>query len=350
MVRSRITTARAGVALVAAAALLLGPLAVPGWGATQSRVSGPERTSTAAQISRQTFPNGADTAIIARADTFPDALAASALAGAVDGPVLLTWPRALSAPARVELRRLRPDTVYVLGGLAQVQSDVTAALGTGVDVESLQGGDRYGTAAAIAREAVDELGGIGEADGQSTVLIASAATYADALTSSSTAYAGGHPVLFTAQDQLPPSTASFLRDLEPQGAIVLGGTGAISEAVVRQIRDLGVEVKRVAGANRFDTAAQFGALASARPQQTTSDDVVLARGDMFPDALAGASIAGARGAPILLTQTPTRLSSATRDFLEEHCDDIDRVAGLGGTAAIAAVALADATNLATRCD
>src|SRR5439155_1527704 len=55
--------------------------------------------------------------------------------------------------------------------------------------------------------------------------------------------------------------------------------------------------KRFAGADRYDTArllaqSTFGGGAS---------DAVIARGDLFPDALAGSYLAGAKSGPILLT-------------------------------------------------
>lgn len=56
--------------------------------------------------------------------------------------------------------------------------------------------------------------------------------------------------------------------------------------------------ERLAGIDRYATAVDI-----SQEVFTTSDDVVLARGDVYADALAGNGVAGAVDAPILLTQS-----------------------------------------------
>lgn len=56
--------------------------------------------------------------------------------------------------------------------------------------------------------------------------------------------------------------------------------------------------ERLAGIDRYTTAIDV-----SQEVFTTSDDVVLARGDVYADALAGNGVAGAVDAPILLTQS-----------------------------------------------
>jgi putative cell wall-binding protein len=79
--------------------------------------------------------------------------------------------------------------------------------------------------------------------------------------------------------------------------------------------------ERLAGHNRFATAAAVSH--SAFPKPGSAAAVVLARGDEYPDALAGGPLALARGAPILLTK-PGRLVAQT-------AHEIDRVLPSGGT-------------------
>src|SRR3712207_1457604 len=56
----------------------------------ESRIAGADRYSTAAQVALATFAPDLDNIIVASGENFPDGLAASGLAGAVDAPVLLT--------------------------------------------------------------------------------------------------------------------------------------------------------------------------------------------------------------------------------------------------------------------
>jgi putative cell wall binding repeat protein/PKD domain-containing protein len=91
-------------------------------------------------------------------------------------------------------------------------------------------------------------------------------------------------------------------------------------------------VTRIAGADRFATAV---ATSQAQWAQGSAQAVVLARGDAFPDALAGVPLAAHVHGPLLLTD-PSALTSATEN-------EIDRVLGtgsgktvyiLGGTSAV----------------
>lgn len=91
-------------------------------------------------------------------------------------------------------------------------------------------------------------------------------------------------------------------------------------------------VTRIAGADRFATAV---ATSQAQWAEGSAQAVVLARGDAFPDALAGVPLAAHVHGPLLLTD-PSALTSATEN-------EINRVLGggsgktvyiLGGTSAV----------------
>lgn len=84
----------------------------------KGRLAGEDRFQTAARISRHAFPQGAAEVYLARADSFPDALAGGAL---TEGPVLLV-PGCAAIPQVVkdEIRRLDPSKVIALGGASAV--------------------------------------------------------------------------------------------------------------------------------------------------------------------------------------------------------------------------------------
>lgn len=107
------------------------PPAAPDGSAEKGRLWGETRFETATRISRYEFPDGATEVYLARADSFPDALAGGSL---TRGPVLLV-PQCGPVPAAVleEVRRLQPAKVIALGGKAavceQVLDDALAAAG-----------------------------------------------------------------------------------------------------------------------------------------------------------------------------------------------------------------------------
>lgn len=86
---------------------------------------------------------------------------------------------------------------------------------------------------------------------------------------------------------------------------------------------------RISGADRFATAAALAALA----HPGGADSAVIARGDDPADALAGAGLAGALDAPVLLV-TPDDVPEATAAALDRL--GVTEVVVLGGAAAISA--------------
>ena len=108
----------------------------PGDERAVTRLSGPDRLVTGVEIARHTYRDGtAEAAVLARADSFADALAGAPLAAHVDGPLLLTGGQSLDPKAAAELRRvlgtanpsLKPP-VYLLGTTAQISTAVEQAI------------------------------------------------------------------------------------------------------------------------------------------------------------------------------------------------------------------------------
>ena len=83
---------------------------------------------------------------------------------------------------------------------------------------------------------------------------------------------------------------------------------------------------RIAGPTRYDTA-----VALARASFSTSPTVFLATGGDFPDALAAGAVAGATGAPLLLTRSDRLLEAVAEELVRLAPD---RVVVVGSPAAI----------------
>ncbi|MBF4510184.1 MAG: cell wall-binding repeat-containing protein, partial [Aeromicrobium sp.] len=157
------------------------PPALPG-GA--HRVAGLNRYLTSVAASKRAFLS-ASTVVVATGDNWPDALGGSALAGAVEGPLLLTSSASLPSGVRDEIVRLKAKKVYVLGGKAAVSDTVLNQIKgiPGVtSVERVSGNDRYGTARAIADKAIAELNARGTYSGGA--LVATGGNFPDATAAS----------------------------------------------------------------------------------------------------------------------------------------------------------------------
>lgn len=176
-------------------------------------------------------------------------------------------------------------------GLQRFAAPVRAVprAGTDVTVTRISGSDRYATAAAISRRAYPS--------GTGTVYLASGRGYADALSAVPAAAVNNAPVLLTGA-ALPSATRSELRRLAPQEVVIIGGTAAVPNAVVKAVRSAlpGVIVRRLAGADRYATSRAI--VADTWPG--TASTMVVATGRNFYDALSAAPYAGSVNAPLLL--------------------------------------------------
>ena len=309
--------------LLAAAAVvapMIVSLATPAAaGPSVRRLAGVDRYATAVAVSRATHPGTAPIAVVTTGATFPDALAGGPAAAKLGGPVLLVSRDKAPTAVLDELRRLQPQRVLVLGGEGAVSdTPVVQIESQGHEVERIAGQSRYETAALISRAAFESLAPV--------AYVATGADYPDALAGAAAASAIGAPVLLTARDELPDATALELRRLVPQKLVVLGGPGAISAEVERELATYAPSVTRVAGADRYATAA---AVARTRPGRP--DALFLATGQGFADALAGGPAASRANAPVLLVP-PTCIPGPVHVEMERH--GYPPVTLLGGTAAL----------------
>jgi putative cell wall-binding protein len=176
-------------------------------------------------------------------------------------------------------------------------------------VSRIAGRTRYETAAAVAQAAAPATGRTRAA------VVASGEAFPDALAVGPVAWSEQLPVLLTGRDGLADASRRALSQLAVEEVLVLGGPQAISEAVVVDLRRLGMRVTRVAGANRSATAAAIAdySVAALGWRPTT---VTIVRGDAFPDALAAASFSGSRQSPLLLATDPRHPGAATASWLE----------------------------------
>lgn len=221
------------------------------------------------------------------------------------------------------------------GGSAQTQTLTQPRLplqtvdGTGL--QRLAGENRYATAAKVAES---------WSPGIRVAYVVSGLDYPDALAAASQAGKDGAPVLLSDPASLPKETRQSLTRLRPKKIVVVGGSAAISQTVLNQLRPLayGGEVVRVAGDDRYRTAAELAGRYAAGV-----DRVYLASGQDFPDALAGAALAGYQGAPLLLTDGRSVDQSTRAQLARLRPDEVvilggntkvtDRVARIASSAA-----------------
>jgi polyvinyl alcohol dehydrogenase (cytochrome) len=208
--------------------------------------------------------------------------------------------------------------------IAVATSVPTAAGATGLTVTRVAGADRYATAAAVA-----DAGWPDALPANSTLLLATGATFPDAVAGSAAAGHLGVPLLLTASGSLSSAAAAEIDRLKPAHVALLGGTAAISAAVAQQVASHGATVVRWQGGDRYATAVAV----SQATYPTGATTVYLATGTNFPDALAGAALAAVAGGPLLLTDPNTMPAETANEITRLHPSAI---VVLGGTTAVSA--------------
>jgi putative cell wall-binding protein len=145
------------------------------------------------------------------------------------------------------------------------------------------------------------------------VVLASDATFADALAGAPLAVAKDGPMLLTTPTGLDPAVGTEITRVLPAGGTVyvLGGVAALSGSIDTQLSGMGFSPQRLAGADRFGTAV---AVAGALGNPTT---VLEASGLDFPDGLSAGAAAGVLGGVVLLTNGSTQ-ASETAAYLAAH--------------------------------
>ncbi len=244
------------------------------------RFSGPTRIETAVEVSKADFGDGqAAVALLARADTFPDALAGTPLAVQEGGPVLLTDTGGLHPAVAAELQRALPPgrTVYLLGGEVALGPAVEQAVTElGYTPVRLAGPSRIETAIAIA----DALGT------PDPLLVTTGFDFPDALAAGAAAAANGGAVLLTNSESRHPATDAYLAAHAEAEVYGVGGPAARPYP----------EAQPVFGPTREGTA-----VAVAETFFTLPRTLGLTRRDVFADALTGGPHIARLGAPVLLT-------------------------------------------------
>jgi putative cell wall-binding protein len=266
------------------------------------RIAGTDRYDTAARFSAKTVQPSRPITYLATGTAFPDALSAGPASGLEGGPVILVQRDSVPGPARAELARVHPGHIVVMGGTGAISdavyNDVRQYSVGGNSIHREPGNNRYDTAARVSKNTFK--------NGAPVTYVATGENYADALAGGAAGAHNGGPLLLVARDSVPSETGAELARLRPGRIVILGGQGAVSDAVAAQLGQYG-PVSRIAGSNRYATAAkvarsEFGSLVGG---------VVVATGEAFPDAVA----AGAAGFPILLVPSTGEAPAEARAAL-----------------------------------
>ncbi len=275
------------VAMAGSVLLASQPAAAQASSISVQRVTGSSVYELAANVAGGSCDSdiGSHSVALASGENWPDALAGAAL----DRPLLLTKQEFLPAVTRAYLEPCASHDrakVIILGGPAAVSEGVAETLrGMGFRVDRFAGDDRYATAHRVARTfAPDEI---------ETVYLASGVNFADAV-AAAPSVTSDNPLILTTPGELHDEARRFLTDddREISSVTILGGTAAISADVEDEIEELGIDTDRIAGADRYETAALIARRAFSDSACHPVTDVAVASGTVPFGGLAAGAVRG----------------------------------------------------------
>lgn len=256
-------------------------IALQGWNGVR------ETTLSKASGEAESSPIKGRFAVVANNQSFADSLAASGLANRIDAPLLLTSPQRLDISTVDTMKKLNVTNIIILGGVNAISSKVEESIqSNGFQTLRLRGKSRYDTASAV-NDYVAVSGG--------EVIVASGENFPDALAVSSYAAKKGIPIVFVQKNTIPQATQDFFNKYNFSKAYVVGGTSAVSEEVFNQLP----QPERISGKNRYETSIRVHEYFK---DTLTSDNLLVATGKNFPDALAGGIMGAKTNTPMIFVE------------------------------------------------
>lgn len=292
-----------------------------------NRISGETRFDTMASLCEKGGWNAGGTVILAYAANYPDALAAAALAGDKDSPILLTDGDHLTDQTKHQIERLSPTEIIIIGGPAAINDSVLSNAQSAAPKAILRriwGQTRYETSLNI----------MGELSGNSdTVVIATGVNFADALSISPYSYAAASPIVLSDPNSgLSNEALAAISNGGYSKAVIVGGVNAVPEAILPKLEECGItNITRLSGETRYETSQKIAEFELSQGLGFGVDGIALATGANFPDALAAGPVAGRRLSPLLLVDQGAVSAS---QWLSSRSDSISGALIVGGENAI----------------
>lgn len=271
------------------------PLAYP-----TERLAGQDRIGTALKIAQKGW-DSAQTVILCEQSDYPDSIAATPFAVSLNAPILLTSGASLDTQVVSELQRLKPQKIILLGGAACLQPQIEKDLAKlSLSWERIGGFDRYETSTLLATRLTSD-----------SLILVNGDNFPDALSAATYAGIKQIPIVLTST-HLPDSVIQYYQAVHPKHLIVIGGEAVVPPSELAK-HNFMIET-RLGGQDRYETNAK---VISYVKDTYSSNDLFLASGITFPDAVAGTVLASKDKSPLMLTEKDD-IPPAVYTLMREH--------------------------------
>lgn len=290
--------------------------------ANLDRLGGLDRYETAALINNEMQ---SETLILVSGSDFADALSASGLVKYYNAEIHLVNRGNLDSNTIASLNNNEFKRAIIVGGTTAVSEIIEDQLKDKLgkeNVERLGGLNRYETSAIVASKIADNCQyGVGSA------FIATGKDFADALSVAPIAASQGYPIILTPGDSLSESAIDVLNNANM--CYKIGGETVVSDKIDSLIEKDSFYIKRLGGLDRYET--NKAVIGQFNFSTFDYNNVYIANGLSFPDALTGSALAAKNRAPIVLVNNKT-VKESTQDVID--CFQSENLIALGGTTAV----------------
>ncbi|WP_146087954.1 cell wall-binding repeat-containing protein [Rathayibacter sp. AY1B5] len=190
-----------------------------------TRIGGVDRYDTSKLILQDAFRGGSSMAWLATGEKFPDALSASAAAGANRAPVVLTNGTGSTVDPLTQqiISGLKVSSLTIAGSTLSVSAGIERSI-TGPVITRIGGTDRYDTSEKLNKAAFTSA---------TTVYLATGEKFPDALAGATAAGYTRSPLFAVQPTCVPRAVLADITASKATQVILLGSTDTLSEAVER---------------------------------------------------------------------------------------------------------------------
>ena len=296
---------------------------------------GTTQYDTAADEALYSFTSS-EYAIIANGETAIDALSASALAGALDCPILLASADELPTVTANALQELGVTKPILVGGTAVLPDEVKNQI---EQVTNAQAERLWGTGCIDTQLAIFRYGQENNYWSDLCLIAQGEKSFADALSFAPLAYKMKAPIfLVGSSNTLSGESQEALKSGQFVRALVGGGTAVVAEETLSTVRSLLAKsassikdsVRRLSGYSLYDTSAE---IASWTVDQGIFqwNNAAFATGTTMTDSLAGAAVQARDNSVLLLIDTDNYV---TLDTIASSGAEINSLKFFGGRAVV----------------
>ncbi|SQB33375.1 cell wall-binding repeat-containing protein [Clostridium cochlearium] len=280
-----------------------------------NRIYGKGRYETSASIVNTGWEKS-EYAVIASGEGFADALSAAPLAKKYNAPIILTEGKNLNGNAKNQLKRLDVKNVIIVGGTGSISANTEKQINNlGISTRRIYGKSRFDTSLEVAKE-------IGVENG---IVVTNGLGFADALSMAPIAANKQMPIILTPANNLPKNIKDFINSNSYGKSYILGGNGVVSNTIQGDLKNS----KRLYGNSRYDTNA---AILKEFSEEVNLDNIYVAAGSNYPDALSGSALAARNNSPIVLVSN--KVEASVMSFIKNKHSNFNNINIIGGSGVV----------------